>query len=87
MKNNAVVISDGDNVAVAVCELKAGSEVMGVPGVLSAATDIPRNHKLALVPIRAGEPVIKFGEPIGRASADIRAGEWVHTHNLKSEGD
>ena len=39
-------------------------------------------HKYALRDIRAGEPVIRYGFPIGIASADIRTGEHVHCHNL-----
>ena len=39
-------------------------------------------HKYALRDIRAGEAVIKYGYPIGRATADIPAGAHVHTHNL-----
>ena len=28
--------------------------------------------------------VLQFGEIIGRATEDIKKGEWVHTHNVKS---
>lgn len=42
----------------------------------------PRGHKVALRPIAAGEEVIKYGFPIGRATRDIAEGEWVHSHNL-----
>ena len=41
-------------------------------------------HKLAAEDIKNGEQVIKYGYPIGVATADIKKGEWVHTHNLKS---
>jgi len=34
--------------------------------------------------IRAGEAVVKYGSPIGTASADIAAGAHVHTHNVAS---
>lgn len=44
----------------------------------------PRGHKIALRSIAKGEPVIKYGFPIGIASADIAEGEWVHSHNLKT---
>ena len=40
--------------------------------------------KYALCDIAAGEKVMKYGFPIGAAPADIKAGEKVHTHNLKS---
>ena len=39
-------------------------------------------HKYALRPIAKGENVIKYGMPVGHATADIAAGEHVHTHNL-----
>ncbi|MDE6156604.1 MAG: UxaA family hydrolase, partial [Muribaculaceae bacterium] len=38
----------------------------------------PRGHKVALRPIAKGEPVIKYGFPIGKATADIAEGEWIH---------
>ena len=41
-------------------------------------------HKYALRDIKAGEPVIKYGNPIGIATADIQKGEHVHTHNVKT---
>lgn len=39
-------------------------------------------HKYALRSIAKGENVIKYGMPVGHATADIAAGEHVHTHNL-----
>ena len=47
----------------------------------------PAGHKYALCDIPKGEYVIKYGEIIGRATQDIKAGEWVHTHNVKSHLD
>lgn len=44
--------------------------------------EIPAGHKKALRDIPKGQPVIKYGQPIGVASRDIRAGDWVHSHNL-----
>ena len=41
-------------------------------------------HKYALYPIKKGENVIKYGSPIGHATADIEIGQHVHTHNLKT---
>lgn len=46
--------------------------------------DLSNGHKYALADIRAGENIIKYGEPIGHAITDIRVGEHVHTHNLKT---
>ena len=44
--------------------------------------NIADGHKYALRAIKAGEDVIKYGQPIGHATEDIQAGEHVHTHNL-----
>ena len=41
-------------------------------------------HKYALKPIKTGENVIKYGSPIGHATCDIKVGEHVHTHNVKT---
>ena len=41
-------------------------------------------HKYALRDIAEGERIIKYGFPIGIASAPIRRGEHVHTNNLKT---
>ena len=41
-------------------------------------------HKYALFDIKCGENIIKYGNPIGHATADIKKGEHVHTHNVKT---
>jgi len=77
-------IHPGDSVAVALTALPAGS-VLQVDGqAVTLREDIPQGHKFALAGIPAGEPVIKYGAPIGTAQADIPAGGWVHTHNVKT---
>ena len=80
----ALVISDRDNVATALEPLEAGRQLD--LGELSVTTveAIPSGHKVALRPIAAGEAVIKYGSPIGIASAAIAAGAHVHTHNVSS---
>ena len=41
-------------------------------------------HKYALRDIAEGENIIKYGNPIGHAICDIKKGEHVHTHNIKT---
>ena len=41
-------------------------------------------HKYALFDIKEGENIIKYGQPIGHAICDIKKGEHVHTHNVKT---
>lgn len=73
-----------DKVAVALRPLSKGT-VLTVEGIsLTLSEDIPQGHKFALFPIKANEPVIKYGSPIGIAKTDIPAGSWIHTHNMKT---
>ena len=82
---NAVLrISERDNVATALEPLEAGRTVRIGDLTLAVAEAIPRGHKIAIRLIRAGEPVVKYGSPIGTASSEIAAGSHVHTHNVAS---
>jgi altronate dehydratase len=82
--NRAIAISEQDNVATALEPLEAGQTVEIAGREILVASPIPRGHKIALRAIRAGEPVVKYGSPIGTATADISAGTHVHTHNVES---
>ena len=44
--------------------------------------DLDNGHKYAIKDIKLGENVIKYGNPIGHATCDIKKGEHVHTHNV-----
>ena len=83
---NAVVIDQRDNVAVATYQLEAGDEARypmpdGTLASVTVTDDIPLFHKIALVDIPKGEKVVKYGEFIGVATMDIKRGQHVHTHN------
>lgn len=83
---NFLKINEKDNVAVALRDVAAGThETNGVDGALvTARKDIPAGHKMALCAISLGEQVVKYGYPIGIAKEDIEAGDWVHTHNIRT---
>lgn len=76
---------------VVVEDLKAGTDMTclitenDTTFSLKAAADIPIGHKVALKPIKAGDTIIKYGEDIGKAIADISAGEHLHVHNVKTK--
>jgi (2R)-sulfolactate sulfo-lyase subunit alpha len=81
-----------DTVGVVVIEgLKAGTQMMGVNTSnngtlrLKSKANIPIGHKVALVDIKNGDTVWKYGEDIGKAVADIPRGGHVHVHNLKTK--
>ena len=82
--NKLVQITPRDMVAVALQPLEAGETLDYGAGSVTLLADIPMGHKVALRDIRAGEPVIKYGFPIGEALGDIPRGGHVHTHNLKT---
>jgi altronate dehydratase small subunit len=90
MENDKVAghrITDRDDVAVALRLLQKGERI-AVQGENSTVTveivqEIPKGHKMALRDIGKGEPVFKYGEAIGMASAEIAAGSHVHLHNLE----
>ena len=80
--NDLVRITEKDLVAVALKPLSAGQRLSYGSGEVTLLEDLPMGHKVALRDIRKGEPVIKYGFPIGEATADIPEGGHVHTHNL-----
>lgn len=82
--NHSIRIHPNDNVAVALSPLSKGAHISFGEQRVTLTEDIPQGHKFSLVPIDAGAPVIKYGYPIGYASALIPTGSWVHTHNLKT---
>lgn len=81
-------INENDKVVVALKTISAGEtitvDVQGEKRQITALEEIPAGHKMAICDIPAGAEVIKYGYRIGNAKEDIRAGAWVHTHNLKT---
>jgi len=57
----------------------------GKTSIVKAVFNIPVNHKVAIVDIKKGDAVLKYGEIIGYATNDIKAGEHVHENNLDSK--
>lgn len=78
-----IKINPLDNVAVVLAPegLKRGDRP---EAGITLLNDIPYGHKFALAPIAKGEQVIKYGNPIGIAKANIAPGGWIHSHNLST---
>ncbi len=80
-----------DNVGVAVVDIEADQDIVGAcldDGAtvnVRSLQPIPLGHKIALKTLAAGDTITKYGEDIGRVVADIRTGEHVHVHNLKTK--
>lgn len=84
MEKNAVRIHPGDNVAVLLAPLSKGEWTSGLGDEVQVMEDVPAGHKVALAAIPEGEAVIKYGNPIGFATAPIAMGTHVHTANLRT---
>ncbi len=90
MTRKALIIHANDNVANLIGPGSKGEAVeCRVEGQAGTSTitlvdDIPPNHKFARADIKAGQPITKYGLPIGRATCDIRRGQYVHVHNIES---
>mgnify|MGYP004654780041 CR=1 FL=1 len=84
---NGLIIDSRDNVVVAIEPIAKGDRVSylcnGETLSVTALEDITIYHKLAARDIAKGEPVVKYGEHIGIASRDIKAGEHVHVQNVE----
>lgn len=79
-----IKINPSDNVAVALVPLSKGT-VIELDGItLTLTEDIMQGHKFSLKNLKPGDSIIKYGNPIGHATAEIPAGSWIHTHNLKT---
>lgn len=82
----ALVLRPDDDVAITTRDLAAGTALTTATGILLVRGDVPRSHKLALRDVAAGATVHKYGQSIGLATADILAGDHVHSHNLGMDG-
>lgn len=80
-------LNERDNVAVALRPITA-SETLYLDSIsITANHDIPQGHKIALTNIRTSTNVIKYGYPIGHTLKEITRGDWLHTHNVKTNLD
>ena len=77
-------IHENDNVAVMLYDAKPGDEIQlsDISVILNEV--IPYGHKVALKDMKADEIVLKYNQPIGKTVKNIRKGDWVHIHNIKS---
>ena len=81
-----------DGVGVVVVEgLKANQEITGwimkedETITIKILSDIPIGHKVALKDFEEGDTVIKYNTDIGKVVAQIKKGEHLHVHNVKTK--
>lgn len=79
-----IKINECDNVIIALRDYKKDEVIDLEDAKITLLEDINRGHKIAIKNINKGENIVKYGLPIGYALEDIKIGNWVHTHNTKT---
>jgi len=81
-ENSAIRLHESDNVAIARVPLSSGQTIVVAGNSIAVTNNIPAGHKVCLLPIAAGENVIRYGQIIGRTTIAITPGQHIHIHNL-----
>ena len=93
MSTDIIIHDKKDNVGVVViekitpkqdCKL-AGSWKMTVQQIFNPIDEIPLGHKIAMVDLKEGDTILKYGHDIGKVVKSIKKGEHVHVHNVKTK--
>jgi altronate hydrolase len=82
LTEKALILREEDDVCIAKANLAAGTALLLDGRSFTLRQTVPPGHKIAINPLKADAPVRRYGQIIGFATADIRVGDWVHTHNL-----
>lgn len=80
-------IDPKDNLVTCLRAVKNGEEITVDGEKIKVSGDVPQFHKIAIADIPKGGICYKYGQVIGKASADIKKGDYVHVHNLVSAKD
>jgi len=81
---NVVLINEIDNTSVACNDFIKGENIHIQDKTIVLLDDVKIAHKIAICDIKNGETILKYGVSIGSATKDIKSGELVHIHNMKS---
>ena len=76
-------LDPNDDVVIAARPIKEGTDIEDEKVTTRQA--IPAGHKLATRALAAGDPIRRYNQIIGFATADITPGDHVHSHNLAFE--
>ena len=52
---------------------------------IQSIDEIPLGHKIAMVDLKEGDTILKYGHDIGKVVKSIKKGEHVHVHNVKTK--
>jgi D-threo-aldose 1-dehydrogenase len=80
-----ILLHEDDNVLISIAPIAAAEPVEADGAELCARVGVDVGHKIARRTIRPGDKIVRYGAPIGSATQPIEPGEWVHSHNMKSD--
>ena len=84
MKQNIIKINKIDNIVIAIEDISKKEKIYFDSKELIIQNEVAQGHKIASKNIFEGENIIKYGHVIGHAISNINAGEWIHSHNMKT---
>ena len=83
MLRKSLVINPADTVAMVLEDAHKGDTIQTPQGqTITLLDDVEFAHKVSIVPMKQGDPVINYGEEIGYMLVDAPAGTWIHNHNM-----
>lgn len=77
-----ITLNPADNVAIARNPLLPRTVLTSDAGEITVRRMVPPGHKIAITSIAEGAEIVRYGQVIGHASAEIAAGDHVHSHNV-----
>jgi len=87
-----IIHDEKDNVAVVVIDKTSKNQectgwIMENDKIIKIKSikEIPLGHKIALQDFKEGDTIIKYGHDIGKVVANIKKGDHVHIHNVKTK--
>jgi altronate dehydratase small subunit len=83
--SRVLILAPGDNVAIAKSDIPEGTTLTVMGQAIKLRTKEEVGHKFAFKAVKKGETIVKYGAPIGIATADIAPGESMHIHNVTSD--
>tara|TARA_B100002049_G_C15925276_1_gene309832 strand:+ start:367 stop:654 length:288 start_codon:yes stop_codon:yes gene_type:complete len=91
-KTDIIIHEKKDNVGVVVIEKITPNKecncwIMENDGsvTIKSENEIPLGHKIAMIDLKEGDTILKYGHDIGKVVKPIKKGEHVHVHNVKTK--
>jgi hypothetical protein len=78
-------LAETDNVYIATRSLSPGPHRLSSGELIEVVEPVPLGYKVAACQLAAGDPIVRYGMPIGSATSSIEPGSLIHVHNLASD--